>query len=589
MRRATLAVLILAYALPVSAATPLGGVIRVTATYPGADAPTVDETVCSALFRQISGVEDMTRIESEARNDGTLTLTLYFQPKADLNLAEMRVQNRVNLALARIPGPCRQLGVSVRKFPAGPPVFWLALTGDDNDDEGLLRSYVNVNLRPEFTFIPGVADVRIVGVGETGVRVQVKPDRLAAYQLNAGDVIDALRQQNAPVAAGGSVHGKALQHTVTVAYGLRTLPQFEAVILRANLEGEILRLRDVANVEFGTTMGGFTRVNGKPAALIAVKAWPGKVSADQFRKADGVVDLPRRLRFDVVADRSADHLLTVEVSLPPGTALERTEKVVAEVTDLIHKLPGKGVTSTAVAEGHESNVATILVKVPAKGGPTAADVDKALNAIAGARIRVGDAPAGGEPFPVRIALTEPGEWFLSKQREERFRDIVDRVVMGLVKDRVVAEPAVFPEPTAARQYAIDVDRDKCAMLGVKLNDVFTTLQMALGGVHATDFHRFGQPWKVIVQAGPEFARNVEDLTQFKVRSEGGKMVALETVIKARKVDGPAAVVRVNGYRATIITAAPAAGQTPVEAAARCIKMAERVLPKGYRVKDLTGP
>src|SRR5262249_10973808 len=132
MRLVIPAVLILACPIPAFAADPPAGVIRVTATYPGADARTVDETVLVPLFLKIAGVEGQTRVESEARDDGTGTLTVYFEPKADLKLAQVMVQNRVNLALPRIPAACRELGMSARRFPAGPPTFLLALTSADD-------------------------------------------------------------------------------------------------------------------------------------------------------------------------------------------------------------------------------------------------------------------------------------------------------------------------------------------------------------------------------------------------------------------------------------------------------------------------
>jgi multidrug efflux pump subunit AcrB len=586
MRPAISAVLVLACALPVLAADPPAGVIRITTTYPGADARTVDETVLAPLFVQIIGVEGVTRIESEARNDGTGTVTMYFEPKMDLNLAQVVVQNRANLALPAIPAPCRQLGIQVRKFPAGPSAFWVALTSaDDKHDAVFLGNYATVYIKNELARVPGVVDVRVVGVGELGVRVWLNSDRLAAYKLTVGDVVDALRRQNAQVAAGGALGGRERRFTVTASGRLTNVDQFANVILRANPDGEVLRLRDVARVEFGSAAGGLTagglaRVNGKPAALIAVTAWPGRVTAARLLKVDTADDLPPGMRLDVVADR-ADRLLEVEVRLPDSTSLERTEKVVERATELIHGLSGKP-GAVALAEGRTPNAATILVKLPAKGGPTATDAKNALAMISNAAIRVGSVPPGGEAFPVRVALTGPWEG-----GEEALREVADRVVAGLTKDPGVANPAVYPGP-AAPHFAVNVDRDKCAARGVELDDIFTTLQASLGGMHATNFNKFGRMWRVTVQAQPQFAREIEDLTLLRVRSTAGEMVSLEKVLTIRKTLAPPAVVRVNGRRAVIVTAAPADGKTPAEAAVLCVKLAQKVLPRGYHVKDLTG-
>jgi multidrug efflux pump subunit AcrB len=579
MRPAIPAALVLACALPAAAADPQAGVVRVTATYPGADARTVDEAVLVPLFQRISGVEGMTRIESEARNDGTGTVTVTFAPGTDLTLAEVLVQNRVSLALPVIPEPCRLLGLSVRKLPAGPPAFWLALTSsDDTHDAAFLGTYATVRLKDELARLLGVVDVRVVGVGEFGVRVWVNPDRLRAYNLTAGDVADALRRQNARGAAG-VIGGPGRQYPVTASGRLTSVDQFADVVLRATSNGEILRLRDVAKVELGAAAGGFARVDGKPAALIAVAAWPGRVTADKLLKIGAAADLPPGMRLGVVADRAADRLLEVEVGLPPGSSLEYTEAKVAQAADLIRGLPGKPGT-VALAEDREPNAATILVRVPGKGGPTAADVDRALLKITGARLRVGEAPPGGEAFPVRLALTDPGE-----QGAARLREAAYRVAARLAKDPVVADPAVFPGDPAP-SYAVDLDRDACAMKGVRLDDVFTTLRASLGGIDATDFGKFGRTWRVTVQAEPQFARHIEDLTNLFVRNDRGEMVPLAAIAKARKTQAAPAVVRVNGYRAVVVTAAPAAGKTPAEAAARCLKLAQEILPRGYRVKDL---
>jgi multidrug efflux pump subunit AcrB len=586
MRPALSAVLILSWALFASAADP---VIRVAATYPGADARTLDETVLSPLYRQISGVEGMTRIESEARNDGTGTLTVYFHPKAELNLAEVQVHNRVNLALPTVPEPCRRLGVAVRKVPAGPPQFWLALTSTGpNTDEKDLKNYALVYLKPEFSRTLGVTDVRVVGAEDFGMQVWLKPDRLRAYQLMAGDVIDALRRQNPLTAVGGTLGGKASGTTVTASGRLSKPEEFANVILRASADGEILRLKDVARVELGNAMNGFTRVNGKPAALIAVTAWPGRVTADQFVKAEGVGDLPPGMKFEVIADRTADRFVAVEVQLPPGTTLERTEDVVARATESIRELPGKP-DSFTFSETGVSNEATIFVKVHAKGGPTAAEIDKALSDLPGVKIRVGDVSPGKEAFPARIALTDPNEFRDPGERgEERFREVVGRVLARLAKDKDVAASAAFPGPAAPR-HVVEIDRDKCAQKLVELNDLFTTLQASLGGVYATDFHKFGRAFRVTVQTDPQFARHLEDLDNLFVRNDKGEMVPLSALMKVRKSSGPAAVMRINGYRAAIITSSPAPGKTPAETGARCAELAQEALPRGYRVKDLTGP
>jgi multidrug efflux pump subunit AcrB len=235
----------------------------------------------------------------------------------------------------------------------------------------------------------------------------------------------------------------------------------------------------------------------------------------------------------------------------------------------------------AFAQGGPANAVTIFVKLPAEGGPTVAEVDKALTVIPNVAIRVGSVTAGGEAFPIRLALT-PTTW---DEREETLHETANRVVGALSKEPGVAGAVAFPGPFVPH-LSVDVNRDKCAMLGIELDTVLTTLQSSLGGLHATNFSVYGRMVRVRVQTEPRFARNPEDLGMMFVRSTAGEMVLIEKLVKIQKTRSPAAVVRVNGLPAALITAAPAAGQTLAEATARCTKLAQELLPRGYRVKDI---
>ncbi len=234
--------------------------------------------------------------------------------------------------------------------------------------------------------------------------------------------------------------------------GIRKPEKFGNVILRANPDGEVLRVKDVGRVGLGSPMGGVTHVDGKPAALIAVAAWPGRVTAVQFRKAVGVSEMPPGMRLDVVADR----LLAVEVEQPPGTSLVRTEAIVVQATDLIRRLPGKPAT---FAEAREPTAATVFVRIRADGGPTAADVDKALCGLADVKVRIGVVPPWADTFPARIALTDTGEFRDPGERgEERFREAAWRVLERLAKDVDVTGPGGFPLSPAPHRI-VDVDRE----------------------------------------------------------------------------------------------------------------------------------
>ncbi len=589
MRYAITPTMILACAFQASAADTAAGVIKVSATYPGADARMVDEAVIGPLFQQISGVEGMTRIESEARNDGTGTLTVFFEPRADLNLAEVRIHNRVALAMPAIPEPCKRLGIPVRKLPLGPPRFLLAITSSDpKHDLRELKSFASILLKPELSRIPGVSDVRVLGVEDFGLQVILKPDRLRAYNVMATDVIEALRRENVQAPAGGVIRNKTSEYNVTAPGRLTKPEEFASIMLRANPKGDILRLRDVGRVELTAPIGGLSQIDGKPAALIAVTAWPGRVSPEQLMKTDAARDLPPGMTIDLVADRETQRLVTVELRLPEGSAIERTQDAAARAAELIQALPGKPRT-IAFAEQRVPNAATIHVTMAAEKGPTAAEVEKALDGLTGATaVRVGEAPPGEEAFPVRIALTDHGEFRQPVERgEDLFRKSAEALLTKLATDRDITALAASPL-SLAPQLIVDIDRDRCAEKGVELRDVFTTLQVSLGGVHATDFQMFGRTYKVTVHAEGQSSRNIEDLEHAWVGNAQGEMVPLSALIKFREASGPTAVVRVNGYRAIIVTAAPATGKTPAEATERCLKLARETLPWQYLGQSLTG-
>ncbi|MDB5341686.1 MAG: efflux system, inner rane transporter CmeB [Schlesneria sp.] len=579
MRVLTLVVLILAYVLPLSAAD----VIRVSASCPGADASTLDLTVLMPIFEQIKGLDELIRVETEARNDGTGTLSVYFDPKADISFAEIRVQNRVSLALPLLPDSCRRLGISVRKIPSGPPQFWLALTSTDPDqDEAFLGRFAIVNIKPECAGLPGVVDVRVLGGKDYRLQILLNPHSLAACKLTASDVVDTLRRQNLQVGANGAITDKQSQSAFSAPSRLKSPKDFESVILRVTADGQVIRLKEVAQVELNMPAAvGFARVDGKPAALLDVTAWPKQVTADQLVN-DTIADaLAPGMKLISLADRSVDRLLSVEVRLPSGSTLEQAQKVVAKATELIRGLPGKS-TVFAFADGREPSLAMIFIKVGAKDSPTAKDLEKALAGISGATIRTGDVPPSEAAFPARMALLDPGE-----RGEEQFHEAAEHVLATLAKDKDLTGPAAFPLSLTAQ--SIIVDRDKCAKVGVELDDIFTTLQTSLGGVQAVDAIRFGKLCPVIVKTDPQFARFPEDLTKLMVRGAAGEMLPLDTLIKIRQSSAPAAVIRINGQRSIVITAASASGKSSNQVAAKCVKLAREVLPQGYRAIDLTGP
>ncbi len=230
--------------------------VSVTAVYTGANAETVEAAVTTPLEQAINGVEGMTYMSSSSTNSGISTITITFEVTRNPDIAAVDVQNRVNQVLGRLPGEVRQLGVTVQKVSQN-FVSAVALYSKRGEyDSNFVSNYVDVFIRDALKRVPGVADVQVFGAGRYSMRVWLDPNRLAARALTAGDVVDALREQNVNVAAGmvgdaPARAGQTYQISVRAAGRLREQNEFENVIVKSAPDGTLVRLGDVADVELG--------------------------------------------------------------------------------------------------------------------------------------------------------------------------------------------------------------------------------------------------------------------------------------------------------------------------------------------------
>ena len=230
--------------------------VQVDCTYPGASSQVVAEAVAAPIEQQVNGVENMLYMASQCANDGSYNLMVTFKQGVDLDMARVLVQNRVNLAVPALPEVIKQIGVTTRK--RSPDIL---MSVNINSPEGrydqlYLSNYVLMHIREELARLPGVADVFLSGQRDYSMRIWVDPDKLAARNLTAGDVVRALGEQNAQVAAGQIGQppvrpGQESQITLTTLGRLSTPEQFGNVILRATPQGRIVRIKDVARVELG--------------------------------------------------------------------------------------------------------------------------------------------------------------------------------------------------------------------------------------------------------------------------------------------------------------------------------------------------
>lgn len=260
--------------------------IRIQANYPGASAETMAETVATPLEQEINGVEDMLYMSSSSTS-GISQVTVTFKPGTDLNSAQVLVQNRVALAEPRLPEQVRQTGITVNKASTG-FLMILALTSDDPGfDVDYLGNFANTNLRDRLLRLEGVGDIVIFGGGNYSMRVWIDPQRAAARNLTAGEIVQALRSQNIQV-AGGSVGqppsgsgNPAFQLPIEVQGRLSEPAQFADVVVKRDASGALTRIRDIGRVELGSQDYGIRgSFGGKSGIALAVVQQPGSNALD---------------------------------------------------------------------------------------------------------------------------------------------------------------------------------------------------------------------------------------------------------------------------------------------------------------------
>jgi HAE1 family hydrophobic/amphiphilic exporter-1 len=254
--------------------------IVVRAAYPGANAETVASTVATPLEQEINGVENMLYMNSYSTSDGALSLTITFKLGTDLDQANVLVQNRVSVALPRLPAEVRALGVTTRKSSPDLLMVVHMLSPDESLNELYISNYALLRVRDQLLRLEGVGDITVFGAREYSLRVWLDPAKLAAYQLTPGDVQQALQEQNVQVAGGAlgappAPSDNAFQLVVQTQGRFSDVRQFRDVIVKAD-DGRLVRLQDVARIELGARdYVTNSYLNGKPAVGIGVFQRPG--------------------------------------------------------------------------------------------------------------------------------------------------------------------------------------------------------------------------------------------------------------------------------------------------------------------------
>ncbi|MEJ8573533.1 multidrug efflux RND transporter permease subunit [Microbaculum marinum] len=285
--------------------------VVVRASYPGADAETVAATVATPIEQEINGVEDMLYMSSYSTSDGAMALTITFRLGTDLDQAQVLVQNRVAIAVPRLPEEVRRLGITTTKSSPDLMMVVHMLSPDDTSDQLYVSNYARSRVRDVLLRLDGVGDLIIFGEREYSLRVWLDPEKLEAYGMTAADVVEALREQNVQV-SGGSIGAppapetNAFQYTVTTQGRFEDARQFRYVIVKATPDGRLVELQDIARIELGARdYVTNSYLNGSPAVALAIFQRPGTnalAAADEITATmrDLSEDFPPGLDYQIV-------------------------------------------------------------------------------------------------------------------------------------------------------------------------------------------------------------------------------------------------------------------------------------------------
>ena len=267
--------------------------IRVTATYPGASAEAVEQSVATPIEQEVNGVDRMIYMKSSNTSDGRMLLDVNFEVGTDQDTANVLTQNREATAAARLPAEVNQQGVTVKKQSPSILMVISLYSPKDAYDANFLINYCGINLRDQILRIPGIAQVDLFGGTDYGMRIWIRPDRLAKLGLTPSDVISAIKEQNLQAPAGKigaapTPQDQEYTQTLSTPSRLVTTEEFENIIIRQTATGAVVRIKDIGQAELGSQdYNSFGRLNGKPGGAMAVYLLPG---ANQLKAADTIYE-----------------------------------------------------------------------------------------------------------------------------------------------------------------------------------------------------------------------------------------------------------------------------------------------------------
>ncbi len=310
--------------------------IQVNATYVGADALTVEQSVATPIEQQMSGVDNMEYMYSLNANNGTMKLTVDFNIKTDASTDQILAQMRQNQAASQLPAAVNNFGVTVQKSTAAPMMLFDLYSPNGTYDSQFLANYSFINLVDGLTQIPGIGSVSVFGAGQYAMRIWIKPDQLAKLQITVPDIINAVQTQN-NVNPAGQIGGEPVPPGQEFTYAVRAQgrlvseEEFGQIVVRAQSNGSLVRLKDVARIELGAQVYNIQgRLDGKPSAVIAVYQLPGSNAIAAAKGTTAFMENAKK-RFPP----GLDYVTALDTTLPVTEGIKEIEHTLLEALVLV--------------------------------------------------------------------------------------------------------------------------------------------------------------------------------------------------------------------------------------------------------------
>ena len=310
--------------------------IQVLGTYVGADALTVEQSVATPIEQQMSGVDNMEYMYSLNANNGQTTITVDFNVKTDPSTDQILTQMRQSQAASQLPAAVNNYGVTVQKSTQTPMMLFDLYSPNGSYDSRFLANYCYINLKDGLTQVPGIASVSIFGAGQYAMRVWVKPDQLAKLQITVPDIINAIQVQN-NVNPAGQIGGEPVPKGQEFTYAVRAQgrliseQEFGEIVVRAQPDGSVVRLKDVGRIELGAQVYNLQgRLDGKPTAVIAVYQLPGSNAVAAAKGVSAYMEEQKK-RFPP----GLDYITALDTTLPVTEGIKEIEHTLVEALVLV--------------------------------------------------------------------------------------------------------------------------------------------------------------------------------------------------------------------------------------------------------------